>query len=158
MAWIAYRIFGFMWGSFFWTFAPIPSSTYPFSLIQWPIRLMTDCMWITRQIQVSLHIVLISFGFMAVILAIGTLLSGITGIPFSASGLVAGASITPPYVIPIFLGSAISRFLVPRTVGKKWWDEHRGLVVGGFAVGEGVVIGIGIVCSLLVKTIWTWPY
>jgi hypothetical protein len=119
LAWIAYRVFGFMWGSFFWTFAPIPSSTYPSTLISWPLRLMTDGMWITRQLPVNLGVVFTSFGFMVVTLAVGTALSRFTGVPFSPSGLVAGTVTIPPSVIPVFVGSAIGRFLVPRMVGKK---------------------------------------
>ena len=158
LAWIAYRMFGFMWGSFFWTFAPIPSSTYPSTLISWPLRLMTDGIWITRQLPVNLGVVFTSLGFMVVILAVGTALSRFTGVPFSPSGIIAGTLMIPPSVIPVFVGSAIGRFLIPRMVGEKWWNEHRGLIVAGFAVGEGIVIGIGIVGSLLFRSIWTWPY
>jgi len=158
LAWIAYRVFGFMWGSFFWTFAPIPSSAYPSTLISWPIRLMTDGMWITRQLPVNLGVISTSFGFMILILAVGTALSKFTGVPFSPSGLIAGAVTIPPSVIPVFVGSVIGRFLAPRILGKRWWNECRGLIVAGFAVGEGVAIGIGIVVSLLFRSVWTWPY
>ena len=158
LAWIAYRIFGFMWGSFFWTFAPIPSSAYPYTTINWPIRLMTDGMWITRQIGINTNIVLFSFVSFAGVLILGTALSRFIGLPFSPSGIFAGVAMIPPSVIPIFLGSTVSNFLVPRIFGKKWWNEHRALIVAGFAAGEGIAIGIGIVISLLSRAIWAWPY
>jgi len=158
LAWIAYRIFGFMWGSFFWTFAPIPSSAYPSTLIQWPISLMADGMWITRQLNINLNVVLSSFGCMMTALLLGTALSRFTGFPFSPSGLVAGAATIPPAVIPIFIGALLSKFLIPRIFGERWWNEHRALIVAGFAAGEGIAIGIGIVGALLVKAIWAWPY
>jgi len=158
IAWIAYRVFGFMWGSFFWTFAPIPSSAYPFTMIQWPIRLMTDGMWITRQLDVNLNIIFSSFGLLLAVLLLGTALSRFVGLPFSPSGVVAGAATIPPAVIPIFIGSVINRFVVPRVFGKEWWNEHRALIVAGFAAGEGIAIGLGIVISLLIRAIWAWPY
>jgi hypothetical protein len=158
LAWIAYRVFGFMWGSFFWTFAPIPSSVYPYTVVDWPIRLMTDGMWITRQLDVSLNVALASFGGMVAVLIAGTALSKFIGLPFSPSSIVAGTATIPPAIIPVFIGSTLGRFLVPRIFGKEWWDEHRALIVAGFATGEGIAIGIGIVGSLLVRAIWTWPY
>ena len=88
----------------------------------------------------------------------GTALSRFVGLPFSPSGVVAGAATIPPAVIPIFIGSIINRFVVPRVFGKEWWNEHRALIVAGFAAGEGIAIGLGIVISLLIRAIWAWPY
>jgi len=61
-------------------------------------------------------------------------------------------------VIPIFIGSFFGRFVAPRVFGREWWNKYRAVVVAGFAGGEGIAVGIGIVSSLLTKSVWAWPY
>ncbi|MEM2514459.1 MAG: hypothetical protein QXT06_02115 [Candidatus Bathyarchaeia archaeon] len=158
LAWIAYRISGFIWGSFLWTFAPIPSSTYPATLISWPLSLMVDGIWITRQIDVRTDIILYSSICVAAILLLSVALPEFLRIPFSLSGVAVGVMTPPPSTIPLFIGSSISRFLIPKIFGERWWRENRALIVSGFATGEGIIIGFGIIAALIRRSIWSWPF
>jgi len=111
LAYIAYHIFGWFWVDFFWKIAPIPSSVYPYSMIQWPVQLLQTGMWMTRQIDFRTEILASSFSLMLIALIIGDIFASKFLMPFSATGLVLGTTTIPPYAFAIFIASTLSRFL-----------------------------------------------
>ncbi|RLF14294.1 MAG: hypothetical protein DRN06_07305 [Thermoprotei archaeon] len=158
LTWVAYRIFGTLWASFFWSVAPIPSAAYPYAAVQWPINLITLGMWVTRQLEIRTEVIAYSASVMALVLSAGTFLSKSLGIPFSPSGVVVGSMLIPPTAIAVLVGSIIGNVVLPRMTSREWWREYRSVLVSGFAAGEGTAIGMSIIGALLSKAVWAWPY
>ena len=59
--------------------------------------------------------------------------------------------------IPMFVGSAIGRFLAPRFFGGKW-EAVRSYVVAGVLLGEGLAATLAVISLMLVKSAWLWPW
>lgn len=158
LTWVAYRVFGTLWASFFWSAAPIPSAAYPHAAVQWPINLVTMGMWVTRQLDIRAEVMASSAGMMALILGVGMVANNFLRIPFSPSGVVLGSMQIPPTAIAVLIGSIIGNVVLPRVTGREWWREYRTVLISGFAAGEGTAIGVSIVGALLAKAVWAWPY
>ena len=149
------NIFSFIYICFFWTIAPIPSSVYPWTLIQWPITAISQSMWATRQILARNEPLLASFlGFLSVSI-VGSFLSRLTRIPFSPISLLMGMMTPISLIIPLFLGSLVSIY-----IGKKWidWSSYKSVIVAGLVAGEGIVAGIAAAIVVLAKSTWIWIF
>jgi len=147
----------FIYLSIFWLIAPIPSANYPFTLITWPVNLMTQNLFVTRQVEMSLSKV----SYSAVIYAIICFFSLLTErfhIPLSMVSLTAGVFSLPPTTIMIFLGSISGRYLISRIVGKEKWNYMNKIFVAGFIAGTSVTLGLGISSSLIARSTWILPY
>jgi len=155
---IIYNLMSFVWMEFFWRLAPIPSAAYPYALASWPVQLINQVVWITRQIRLSSQQFITPFIFMLVLSLAGRILVAKFRIPFSPVALVTGMNMIPPYVIPVFIGSLLGRFLFPRFFGKEEWERRRAIIAAGIASGEGIVAGIGIALLLLSKATWIKPW
>jgi hypothetical protein len=116
-------------------------------------------MWATRQIFTA-NVAVFSFFFVfALILGIGgSIVSKLTSVPFSLMGIVTGASTLPAYTIPLFISGLIGKYLIPKILGKEWWEKYKTVVVAGIATGEGVLIGLVIGLVLLAKVGWILPF
>ncbi len=158
IAWAIGDTLTFIYTNVFWSMAPIPSSAYPFALMQWPITIVSQCVWITGQVVAQTSLLLGSIGTGIAILFLGDVLTKIVGLPFSAAGLVTGFFTIPPSVLPLFLGSSLNRYVMPKLFGAERWNRVRGIIVAGFACGEGVMVGLGIAFSLIGKAAWLWPW
>jgi len=154
---VLYTVFSFIYVSFFWSIAPIPSSLYPFTNIQWPVSVATSALWISRQIGVKVDTILYSFILVLAVAFIGDTLSRILNFPFSIVGLVAGTYILPANSISLIIGAIIARFLA-RMYGENWWRKNRGVIVAGVATGEAVVVGIATSIVMLSKATWILPW
>jgi hypothetical protein len=155
---ILYHVFSFVYVSFLWQIAPIPSSVYPYTLISWPIQAIHDSMWYTRQILGKPIVLLFSFILMLTIGTFGTLASRYAKIPFSFVGLVTGTTTIPPYAISGFIGGLIGKYVCERTFGKERWDNYRAVIIAGFAAGEGLIVGITSSVIFLSKAAWALPF
>jgi len=155
---IAYHVFSYIYASFFWKIAPIPSSVYPNTVISWPIDILSMGTWITGKIGVKLWLLLYSFAAMVGICLGGLFMSRFLHVPFSPVAVVTGALNLPPYMIPMFIGSMLNRFVIPRFVKKEYWRENRGIIIAGLLCGESIVVGIGIAASIASKATWIKPY
>ncbi|MBS7618449.1 hypothetical protein KEJ25_07610 [Candidatus Bathyarchaeota archaeon] len=159
IAFILYTIFGVIYASVFWMIAPIPSSAYPNTLISWPVQAINQLMWATRQVFTLNLPVLLFFFFLAIGLGIGgSILTKLTSIPFSIMGIATGISTLPAFTIPMFLAALIGRFLMPRFLGREWWEKYKTVVAAGIATGEGVLVGLVIGIVLLSKVGWILPF
>jgi hypothetical protein len=147
-------VFGFLYTQLFWSVAPMPSSTYPYLLIQWPRDAMTQALWMTGQLLTQ-KIGLVGLGAAAT-LAIQVAIS-IFSLPLSLVGLLAGASQAFPMALTTVMGSFVGHVIL-RRVFKEKWSTTRATVVAGVAVGEGVAVGIGALVSMIVKSMWALPY
>ncbi|RLF23564.1 MAG: hypothetical protein DRN15_05805 [Thermoprotei archaeon] len=155
---IVYNVLSFVWMEFFWRIAPIPSSIYPYALATWPAMLISQAVWWTRQVGVKPWLFWGSFFTMLGIGFGGELAARLYGFPFSIIGLVTGASIIPPGVIPVFIGSMLNKYVLPRLMGKERWERYRTVIAAGIMCGEGIAAGIAIACSLIAKATWIKPW
>ena len=155
---ISYSVFSFIFVSFFWTISPIPSSTYPWTTIQWPVQLLTMGTWYSRKIVIQPLIIGSSFGIVVALGILSAILLKFTLIPFSLAGLIAGTSQLPAYTIPLLIGALASRFIFQRLMGEEWWMRHKAVIVAGLSCGEGLSIGFACALVMLGKTAWTKPF
>jgi hypothetical protein len=136
--------------------APIPSAAYPNTVYTMPFTAQIDVVTSTRQLRLSAEYVLIPMALALIVAIIGLSLNKI-GIPFSILGFFSGLFMQPAIAIPIFIGSAIGRFLMPKMFGRRW-EEIRGYVIAGEGLGEGIIIMVLMSISLLSKSSWIWPW
>jgi len=155
---ILYHIFSLIYVLFLWQIAPIPSSVYPYTLITWPISVISDSMWYTRQIVGKPIVLLASYLLVLVVGVAGTAFSSVTKIPFNLTGLVVGTMTIPPYAISSFIGGILGRFVFERLLGKERWNSYKAVVVAGVAAGEGIIVGIGASLVFLSKAAWALPF
>jgi len=156
---LTYSIFSLIYVQFFWSLAPIPSSAYPWTVIQWPISIVAQGMWATRQlVSVKPQLFYSSIGSMIVLGFVLELVSKLIGIPLSVVSLVVGTTMLPTSAIPIFLSSIIGNYILKRRYGEEWWNSNRAVVVAGVAAGQGIVVGMAAGLVLIVKAAWIKPF
>lgn len=150
------NVFSFIYVSFFWTLAPIPSSIYPWTLIQWPVNAISQSMWATRKILARYEPLLISFVGFLLLGGTGSLLSKFVGVPFSPVSLLIGMMTPPPGIVALFLGSLASK-IIQRKQGD-WWLNYRSVIVAGLIAGQGIVAGIAAAIVVLLRSTWLWIF
>jgi len=143
---------------FFWKIAPIPSSVYPFTVMNWPISIINTNVWISRQVGLQPEFLYYPFFITLGLFALGEAIRRFSSMPFSAPGLVAGMFTPPPYVFPLVIGSTLGRYLFPRLFGEKTWSQARPIVVAGIFSGVGIVVGAAVGAALIAKAVWLLPW
>lgn len=160
--WFLGAIMGILFLQVFWTMAPIPSSAYPASMINFPVQAAEQYLLISAVTGVggsgiiSLNIENLATGFvigvlvsvMAVIFKLSPSLVGV--------GLLAGTR-TWISTAMAFAMSIIVAKLLERRMGKTWWEENRFVMVAGIYAGIGLSIGLGVIALFLKKAIIS-PY
>ncbi|RLG35649.1 MAG: hypothetical protein DRN91_09165, partial [Candidatus Alkanophagales archaeon] len=106
-------IVSFIYWQAFWSIAPIPSTFYPWSSMQWPVSSLSFALWVSRSIEIFKPDAIL--GFFAVFLTIG-LVTRKFNIPFSLYGFVAGAQLLPPFAINYLIGAIVGR-VIERKIG-----------------------------------------
>lgn len=156
---------GMIYTQIFWSMAPIPSSAYPASAINYPAYVAEQSLWISTVTGVgggvsafSLKPDLLFYGF-----SFGVLLAGVSSVahvPFSliGLGLLAGTRTWISTALAFLIGIFIARY-VRKKMGQKWWDENRFIVPAGLLCGVSLSIGLGVVILLIrMAVIGTIPY
>ncbi|MEM4875382.1 MAG: hypothetical protein QW394_08790 [Thermofilaceae archaeon] len=154
---VLYNIFSFIYVSFFWAIAPIPSSQYPFTMVNWPIQLVSFGVWFSRQIVADLRTLLYSYSGMIGLGAIMMYASKYTRFPLDFVALVTGTQTIPPYSVAMFIGGLIGKIL-ERWIGRSRFYGLRNIVIAGLGMGMGVVVGIGGAITLIAKSTWLKPF
>jgi len=155
---VLYQVFSFIYVSFFWAIAQIPSSFYRWTLIQWPIQAINQSMWATRTILVKADIIAYSMIGIIALGILGELLQKYVGIPFSTVGIITGTTQLPPYTITILIGGIMGRFIFQRIFGAERWKVYQRIIVAGIAAGMGIVVGISAAIVIMTKSAWILPY
>ncbi|MEM2129262.1 MAG: OPT/YSL family transporter [Candidatus Bathyarchaeia archaeon] len=148
-------ILSFLFVSFFWKLAPIPSSAYPWTMVQWPVNVLTSGTWWTKKITFQTDSIITSFIIIIIIGVLGETLARYTSMPFSLVALVAGTGQLPYIAVPIFIGALIGKYIIQRIIGKEKWNNYRYILFAGVAAGEGLSIAISVAAVMLTKTAWT---
>lgn len=144
--------FAYVWT--LWSTAPIPSSSFPWTVIGWPVESMWFSLWSTRSIHVLEPMRIATwFGIGIVIYTANLLLKS----PLSFIAFVAGCASTIPGSFTTFLGT-VTGLLISKRLGKEWWMSNRTALVAGIAVGEGVALALLLGISIATRMIWMMPY
>jgi len=148
-------IMSYIYTSAFWMLAPVPSSYYPATIINWPISAMYTGLWVSKKLVIFRPTTLTA-GF--IIGSILFVLQEFLHLPFSYVGFVIGAANFIPISVSTFLGAIIDKTLLVRIFGKEKWKNLRSVVVAGLLSGEGIILGFSAIWMIITKSAWILPY
>lgn len=158
--------------SIFWSIAPIPSAQYPYTTVTLPVWANQFCIWISASLSYSgvqeltettesiigqifnLRWMIGAAGVMTVVFLIGKILPRYR---LSLIGLAVGCVMPLPFAISLLIGGLAALWIRRRT-GTEWFGRNRNIIVGGLAVGEGVVIGLMAAIAALKSSLIALPY
>ena len=158
--------------SIFWSIAPIPSAQYPYTTAILPVWANQFCIWISASLSFSgvaelspatqaiigqlfnFHWMLITAGIFLGVFLLGKLWKRRQ---LSLIGLAVGIVMPIPFAISLLAGGLIALWIKRRT-GAEWFGRNRNIIVGGLAVGEGVVIGLLAAVAALRNSLIALPY
>jgi|YelNatPaOPRAMG01_1025707.scaffolds.fasta_scaffold05588_4 hypothetical protein len=155
---VASTIIGTLSLDLFWRMAPIPSSMFPYTTIDWARTAIGDSLLITRQIDINPRIILFSALGSGILSGLFELSNRLISLPLSGPGLIAGFFTLPPYAVATLISSIIGNLLIPKVVKKESWEKAKGTVVAGLAAGYGLVIGFTIALFFVLNSGWIWPW
>lgn len=138
----------------FWSMAPIPSTFYPWSVIQWPIQSLNFALWVSRSIQIFKPDLIL--GFMGVAVAIA-LICRRFGLPFSLYGLAVGTQLPPPYALNYLIGALIGKY-IERRIGREKWQVYRSVALAGVFCGLGLSVAVSVAITIIVRSVFPLPF
>lgn len=158
LAWSLAWIVGLLSLDILWRMAPIPSSAYPFTVYNMPQMAQVQVQIVSRGLRITLPYVLYPMlGATAASFLIDVLAK--LGLPLSPIGFFIGLHSPTTFSIPLFIGSSLSTFVMPRLFGgKERWMRLRSSVVAGESLGEGMVLIILLAISLISRSSWLKPW
>ena len=157
--------------SIFWSIAPIPSAQYPYTMVVLPVWANQFCIWISASLAFSGHEVnpaaqsmiaqLFNIPWMLIAAAVfvGVFIAGKIWPRgrLSLIGLAVGCVMPIPFAISLLIGGLVAIWIRHRA-GAEWFGRNRNIIVGGLAVGEGVVIGLLAAIAALRSSLISLPY
>jgi hypothetical protein len=148
-------VIGFIFMNFFWGVASIPSTIYPYTMIDLPSAALTTTMLATGVINMNLQVLFGSMGIAGLVCVVGYVLNALIHLPlFGPYALITGFTVSPPFSIMMFAGSLLGNLYLSRVLGKTRWTTMRYRIVAGIMAGIGIVVGIGISLSIIGKASW----
>ncbi len=157
-------ICSFVFWSFIWRLAPIPSSNYPYASKFWPAHAQMSALWMTANRDPETNFLLKSIkpeyigagGLIAVISYIVIHFSGISSLFFY--GLISGTHAQPAFIILQFVGAMLGHYYFAKRYGVENWRSYAPVLVAGYYCGMGL-IGMGAVSlALLSKSVSRLPF
>ena len=148
-------VVSFVYTNMVWSMAPIPSSLFPWVNTMWPVMATTSGLWITREISVFRTDLIVGGFVITALLYLGTSLFHII-IPLAA--LVVGTFTLPPFAITMFVGALLGKFIIPRLVGRDWWENMKATIVAGMGIGQGVMVAVSVTLALIARFKWIEPW
>lgn len=156
-------ISGYVFCSFFWTLAPIPSATYPFVARMWPIFAFGQSLFISGT---SEGMTWLLDAIKPTIIAAG----GITGL--SIFGLCSLASLPLPFfygligglggfpsAVPFQIaGVLLRKYYFAKKYGVERWSQYAPVLAAGFACGTGLIGMLAVGLTLILKAVINLPY
>jgi len=157
-------ICSFLFWSFIWKLAPIPSATYPYAAKMWPVAGQSQVLWYTANRQGESNVLLSAVNLHYILAGAGTSfalygLVWLAGLPILLFyGLVNGLIAQPFAAIPMFIGAMLGRYYFAKRYGAENWRAYAPVLVAGYYCGMGL-IGMGAVAiALLSKSISALPF
>jgi hypothetical protein len=157
-------ICSFLFWSFIWKLAPIPSATYPYAAKMWPVAGQSQILWMTANRHGEGNVLLSAVNLNYILAGAGTSfalygLVWLAGLPILLFyGLVNGLIAQPFAAIPMFVGAMLGKYYFAKRYGEENWRAYAPVLVAGYYCGMGL-IGMGAVAiALLSKSISALPF
>ena len=154
---IATVAFGILYVSILWKAAPIPSYSYPFTVSGWPVMALESARWTKWLWQGILFKTDVIISALIAGFAIFAISDFVLHMPWVLIAMLTGISILPSITLGQFVGGVIGQIL-PRFIGREWWDNNKTLLLVGVAIGDGLGIALGTVLLVISKSMWMLPY
>jgi len=154
---IATVVLGFVYVSILWRAAPIPSYTYPFTVSGWPVMALETSRWTKWLWQGIIFRTDVIIGACLAGFAIYVVSDFLLHMPWILISVITGISILPSIIMGQFIGGIIGQ-VIPRFVGRDWWNSKKHLVLVGVAIGDGLGIALGTVLMIVTRSMWMLPY
>jgi len=146
-------LISFVFWSIFWSMAPIPSSFYPWTTIQWPVSSLYFSLWVSRSIQIfKVDVIVVT----SVIAFLASFIQNYFSF-FSPIGLLSGMGSLPPSATSLLIGALLGKYL-ERRVGKEKWETLRSVIIAGVFCGLALALAIAMGLTILGKVITSKPF
>jgi hypothetical protein len=154
----------FMFWSFIWKLAPIPSSVYPYASKFWPVHAQSSVLWWTANqeggnnfLRQAININYIGAGGIIAAVAYAAIaMSGMSILFFY--GLISGTHAQPWGAIPLFIGAMLSRYYFQKRYGVENWRAYAPVLVAGYYCGMGLIGMAAVALALLSKSVSRLPF
>ena len=157
-------ICSFLFWSFIWRLAPIPSSVYPYAAKFWPAQAQMQALWMTanRDPETNFLLKVINTDHIAIGAVVAFVCYGITTLAnlpvLFFYGLINGTHAHPSGVIPQMIGALLGHYYFRHRYGAENWKAYTPVLVAGYYCGMGL-IGMGAVAlALLSKSVSRLPF
>ncbi len=154
----------FLFWSFIWRLAPIPSANYAYAAKFWPAHAQQSALWMTANRPGADNVLLqsikptyIAAGGAAALLSYG--LIAITGLPqLLFYGLISGTHALPAMAIPMMIGAMLGRYYFEKRYGVENWRAFAPVLVAGYYCGMGLIGMAAVALALLSKSVSRLPF
>ena len=154
----------FLFWSFIWRLAPIPSAGYPYASKIWPVSAQAQLLWFTANKDAENNILLqalnwnyVGFGAAFAFITYGlTALAGLPSLFFY--GIINGLHGQPFAAIPMFAGGMLGRYYFSKRYGAENWKAYAPVIVAGYYCGMGLIGMAAVALALLSKSVSRLPF
>lgn len=154
----------FLFWSYIWGLAEIPSVMYPYAQKFWHLIAMQQCLWFSSTTSQG------GTAFMEAIR--GRYIAGGFGVGVAALisfsllgwpvmfiyGFIRGLGQLPHFLLPEIFGALLGRYYFEKRFGQKQWRQYAPVLAAGFACGMGLIAMIAISGALIKQSIAQLPY
>jgi hypothetical protein len=154
----------FLFWSFIWRLAPIPSASYAYASKIWPVTAQAQLLWFTANKDASNNILLqalnwhyVGYGAGFAFAAYGLCIAAKLPTLFFY-GLVNGILGQPYGTIPMFAGGMLGRFYFSKRYGFENWRAYAPVLVAGYYCGMGLIGMAAVALALLSKSVSRLPF
>jgi hypothetical protein len=154
----------FLFWSFIWRLAPIPSANYPYASKFWPAHAQQSALWMTANRSAENNVLLRSvnptfIGWGAGIAAVSYAAIAVSGMPMLLFyGLISGTHALPAFAIPMLAGGLLGRYYFQKRYGAENWRAFAPVLVAGYYCGMGLIGMAAVSLALLSKSVSRLPY
>jgi hypothetical protein len=154
----------FLFWSFIWRLAPIPSASYAYASKIWPVTAQAQLLWFTANKDASSNVLLqalnwhyVGYGATFAFVAYGLTVAAKLPTLFFY-GLVNGVLGQPYGTIPMFAGGMLGRFYFSKRYGFENWRAYAPVLVAGYYCGMGLIGMAAVALALLSKSVSRLPF
>jgi hypothetical protein len=154
----------FLFWSFIWRLAPIPSSGYPYAAKIWPVSAQAQLLWFTANKDAENNILLqaLNWNYAAMGAGFAFLVYGVTALAGLPSlffyGVVNGLLSQPFAAVPMFVGGMLGRYYFSKRYGAENWKAYAPVIVAGYYCGMGLIGMAAVALALLSKSVSRLPF
>ncbi len=169
LSWVLGLISGIVFTTLLWSFSPIPSGSYPYSMISWTNQAYWQCLfikWFEKGVVLRSDFILPSIAIGAIIYALlawkkqtALFYAIIVGISLPGGygfGMPTGAFMYDAIPV-IILGSLLGKYVIGKKLGPTWATQRYSLA-SGLGAGYSIMGTVSAALSLISKAQWILPY